>query len=398
MAALSLAACGGGGGGGGTSTATPSSPAAPPEALFVAANAWSGALPPGNEPVTTDEFRRMQAAGELQIASAPNTQRMQDERRTKIEADRAFLESKTDLSAEVIALLAESRASADFAGAPAASLPDGRKVGLVDLGSRIEKAAENYRLSHDPANALRAYELAHALLTDQMKAEVPTPDSLRTSTLEQIKEATKQLNLVLATSDDLDKARLDPAAPVTPQALGFLLNKPTPGNGVDQGGPCTATGIASRYWFPLRYFVSPIKNQGERGTCWAFSAIASVESRERVQNNNPIDLSEQFLVNKTKFEWYPENFVDGGSAAAALNAALDRNVSLMPESQWTYNAASGRPDNAFDDKVAGTAASYVGACTGYSGSCSETAHQARMVCTKWNGVDYCGNEKTVFDG
>lgn len=41
--------------------------------------------------------------------------------------------------------------------------------------------------------------------------------------------------------------------------------------------------------------VSPIKNQGQCGSCWAFSAIAEVESLFR-EKGTKISLSEQQLV------------------------------------------------------------------------------------------------------
>ena len=34
--------------------------------------------------------------------------------------------------------------------------------------------------------------------------------------------------------------------------------------------------MVARYWFPLKYFISPVKNQGGRGTCWAFTAISAM--------------------------------------------------------------------------------------------------------------------------
>ena len=69
--------------------------------------------------------------------------------------------------------------------------------------------------------------------------------------------------------------------------------------------------MVARFWFPLKSFVSPIKKQANRGLCWAFAAIGAVESRERVQNNNRVDLSEQFLVNKVKQDWDDDDYNDG---------------------------------------------------------------------------------------
>ena len=38
------------------------------------------------------------------------------------------------------------------------------------------------------------------------------------------------------------------------------------------------------------------RNQGSCGSCWAFSAIATVEGRFNIKNNTFLDLSEQYLV------------------------------------------------------------------------------------------------------
>jgi C1A family cysteine protease len=42
--------------------------------------------------------------------------------------------------------------------------------------------------------------------------------------------------------------------------------------------------------------VSPIKDQGNCGSCWAFATVAQMESLSLIYKNNPIDLSEQFIV------------------------------------------------------------------------------------------------------
>lgn len=407
LAVLALAGCGGGGGGGDSSSPPPPPAVTPPaaETLFVAGNAWNGSTPADSEAVTPDEFRRRQVAGDLQVVTQTTQQTQRTTRRRHVESERDFLESKTDISDAVKALLAQSRATADIEGEPAATLPDGRKVVLLGGGSRIEAAAESYRLAHDPANALAAYELSYSLLTDELKALVPAPDTLRGGTLEQIDQARQQMDTALKSVVDLDKTRIDPDVPPAPagESKTDLASALGPGNGADNDGACAPAGYAKRFWFPLRSFVSPIKSQGARGTCWAFAAMGSVESRERVQNNNAADLSEQFLVNKYKHEWLEDDFNDGGSAASALNAAVTLNQPLMPEAGWTYNAASGRPDNAFDDDIKGSPASYVGACTDsdgvrYTGPCSETSHESHRSCTTALGLVFCGYDKTTFSG
>jgi C1A family cysteine protease len=46
-------------------------------------------------------------------------------------------------------------------------------------------------------------------------------------------------------------------------------------------------------------FITPVRDQGQAGTCWAFAAVAALEAKFDIYTNNPnlnLDLSEQHLV------------------------------------------------------------------------------------------------------
>ncbi|WP_407919567.1 C1 family peptidase, partial [Cognaticolwellia mytili] len=42
--------------------------------------------------------------------------------------------------------------------------------------------------------------------------------------------------------------------------------------------------------------VTPIKDQGQCGACWAFSSVAATEGINQIKNGNLISLSEQELI------------------------------------------------------------------------------------------------------
>ncbi len=80
-------------------------------------------------------------------------------------------------------------------------------------------------------------------------------------------------------------------------------------------------------------WVTPVKNQGNCGSCWDFSAIAQVESWWKIHNNYPdslIDLSEQFVLSCT------EGSCDGWQVSYALDFIRDTGVPT--ESCFAYEA------------------------------------------------------------
>ncbi|MBO8181756.1 MAG: right-handed parallel beta-helix repeat-containing protein [Archaeoglobus sp.] len=81
----------------------------------------------------------------------------------------------------------------------------------------------------------------------------------------------------------------------------------------DCGGICGPCSLCKVYNLPSEFdwrdwrgknWMSPVKDQGSCGSCWAHSAIAVVEARYNIENDDPsmsgIDLSEQYLVSGRK--------------------------------------------------------------------------------------------------
>lgn len=373
------------------------SPEPGPE-VFTPDNAWTGPIPDDAEVVSPDEFRKRVGAGELVITSTQAEADAAAARQAAYETDHAQLLALSDPSASLQALLHEADGHADFQGDVPVTRPDGDEVVLEGLGTRLRNAVAIRDAAQSVANALTDYRQTYDLLPDDVKAGVPTPASLDGKPLADVQQALQQVNAALAGSPALRNARLEakaiaPGAAVAPQAV------LQPGAGSDHDAACAEpTGLAAQYWFPLKSFLSPVKNQGKRGTCWAFTAIGAVESRERVQNENPVDLSEQFLVNKVKEDWDSDDYSDGYWPDRALNAAVSEGQALPDESGWTYNPAWKRPSVTDGDDD-----SYDDACDPYgtgpnAGSCSETSHESPRVCSTYLVVTVCSYATVNFGG
>ncbi|MFK7604144.1 C1 family peptidase [Deinococcus sp. SM5_A1] len=374
-----LAACGGSG---------PSPDPKPTGDLFKVANAWTGEIPADAETVSPDAFSASVAAGDLVLMSSAALEAQKAAREMQYQQDKTFLQGVPDPSPDLKALLTEAAASPTFEGDRPVKAPDGQTVVLFGLGTQLHNAAEEYRRSESVENALSSYTLTYDLLPDALKVQAPTPASLGAKSLAEIQVALNALNTLLSSAPStLGTARLEPNGDtLAPQALNA-------GNGTDNNGVCAAKNYVKSYWFPLKNFISPVKNQASRGTCWAFTAIGAVESRERVQNNNAADLSEQFLVNKVKQDWDSSDYVDGYHSEKALETALSKGQALPSEGVWTYNGSTSRPSNGKD----GDSDAYAYSCNAYTGTCSDTAHQSRRVCTTVI-FKFCGYATVKYSG
>jgi C1A family cysteine protease len=356
------------------------------DGFFTKDKEWPGEIPSDAEIISSEEFKRRVEAGELEIITPAILEAQKQAQQKAYQDNIAFLQGIPNKDPYITALLEGAASKPTFEGDQPIVRPDGKTVSVLGLGAEINQAVETYQALQSVDNALDDYTLTYTLLPENLKTQATIPESLKGKSLAEVQAALSNLNTLLGglSATALDGVRLETEtepSSLQPQAFNA-------GNGTDNVGVCTQTGLFNQFWFPLKNFVSPVKWQGKRGTCWAFTAIGAIESRERVQNDNPVDLSEQFFVNKVKQDWDSDDDSDGYHAETALKEAADHNQALLEEAAWTYNQSPNRPSET----------DYANSCDNYTGDCSLSSHQSRRVCEKRVLGHDCGYVTYTFDG
>ncbi|XP_072968379.1 senescence-specific cysteine protease SAG39-like [Typha angustifolia] len=103
------------------------------------------------------------------------------------------------------------------------------------------------------------------------------------------------------------------------------------------------TGLPSSIDWRSEGAVNPIKDQGDCGSCWAFSAVAAVEGITKIKKGKLLSLSEQELVD---CDIKGENEGCNGGFMQDAFKFIKSNKDITTEADYPYQAVDGQCNNA----------------------------------------------------
>jgi cathepsin L len=120
------------------------------------------------------------------------------------------------------------------------------------------------------------------------------------------------------------------------------LSKPLAQNNIK---PIETEGLPDAIDWTTKGAVTPIKNQGQCGSCWAFSTTGSLETAYFLKNNELKSFSEQQLVDCSKT--YGNMGCNGGLMDYAFQYVAKSGITT--EDKYAYKGRDGSCQSATSD-------------------------------------------------
>ncbi|CAM4430502.1 C1 family peptidase [Deinococcus marmoris] len=386
---LALAACGSSGGGGNP----------PPDnaqaAFFKAQPEFGGAAPANIETVTPAQFMEAVKNGgkvitEQDLAKEQAAQEKQD---AQDDADaRAYIKQYPEFSA-ILNPPAADAINAD--GDRLVSVPTAGGPKTVTLmGGAFGKAvlATHARTFPSQVNQYNLYSTLYTDLDITLKKlnntvqqfGLPAPDEVKSYSADRLLILNKKASDVIR----------EYGAEI--YNIAYLLDPANAETGSKdqldrtQKGACqvpATVGLYKNFDWPLKDLTTTVKDQGQRGTCWAFATVAALEAEIARRDHKLVNLSEEDYAGHRFLEWAPRKFGEGGDPIGIAQKASAANYTFAYESQWQYNKSLSRIADAKKQTYSQSCNNYHDRTVNY-GPCSNTTDQSDWYVTLVGGKLY----------
>lgn len=192
----------------------------------------------------------------------------------------------------------------------------------------------------------------------------------------------------VALKANTDIARLNSVS----QVARFLEPTGT-GSGLDTAPascPPAANGLFATYDFPMKKNLPDVKNQGSRGTCWAFATVSVAETLINRLYNRRVNLSEEDYVAFSKLKYGSPTDGDGGDPYKWMQQNAQNSYRFAYENVWEYNQSNSR--TATETPADSGKFVYTNSCKNYphQDQCEDSVSQAKTGCIIAAGKTVCG--------
>ncbi len=263
------------------------------------------------------------------------------------------------------------------------TLPGGKQVVLTGQRQLLRDAAATIRAMNDRENRLETLVDLYPLMPPDCKDIIPPQENWQNMSASELAAAADKLTDCWADSlqpngEELVTIAGAESPPVISDESSEQIYSDSsddcyanPNDPSSYLKPEGLTDYTKNYLFK---YLSPVRDQGRRGTCVTFATASAMEQWIARHYGRRTNLSEQAIYVLGKAILYGEWYEDGLPTVDFLEDVRDLGWALPFEPVWPYNRALKRPkgDTAFHN-----------VCADYDFPiCSETSHETVVICNK----------------
>ena len=281
----------------------------PPSCRVLPPTAQAASAPAGFEVITLAEAESLANTGTFRWLTEADRTLTLAEATAREEEDRRRIEALAAADPELARRLVDPTP-----GPRVEAMPDGNwrvtlrpgdpgSPAFVTQGRRfaIQDLATGWREGASRSNREGLFRTLIAALPEDLREGLPNADNLAGV-------ADSVLDAAITTVTDRVNTSLDSdGLPANPEPLSESFPSPISGltgilpSGCLNYGPA---GLYARNSWPLKTSLTPVRNQGGRGTCTSFGIAGAMETFIKHNYGRSADLSEQLLYGTAKGEWF----------------------------------------------------------------------------------------------